>query len=248
MSREGQSYKGTNLWWMQVNKPLPLMNIEGVCYAYPHHEVYLNDNEFIQTRSGPNWEGGLLTIATCKHLLRSRLPSPYKIPMSGLLTLTGGVEMYTWDSEPSVWLAGFTPTIDGATYLLYMARVGVVFGSNYDLGAYLKSNYRSAYDAKLAMDNVRGDVYKPRKKLRGEGKFDPLNFYTPYNHCRQVESYKDGTPKWHRDIAYSVNGRRAYPILFDEVYLYSKPKYAANRKLFRSGYKDEARYLGIRSI
>jgi hypothetical protein len=185
------------------------------CYAYPHHEIELVDGLFHQTRSGPNWQGGLMTLATCKHYLRQTRPI-------GLWV--------------GVWFAGFAPrtATPGDNYLLYLARVGGSFCSNYQLGRALPSG---TYRAKLATHNPLGDIFEPKKRLLTEvDQYSYRNFVEPVGHVRQTEFYKDGSPKWHRDIQYFRN-RHPAALLMDEVFLFNRPVYKTNRELHRSGFK-----------
>ena len=201
---------------------------DDVVRTYPQHQIYLEDGVFNQTRSGPNWEGGLLTLTTCKHYMR-----------------TANVDwQYTY-------LAGFTPkTTCGDSYLLYLARVARVFDSNYDLGNYLMDNHPEAWEAKLAVNSPFGDIYSPLHKLSDKTKYNPKHYKTPVGHTRMEHDKKFNAPKWHRDIKYEKGGRRPVTFLFDNVHLFRKPVFVATRPLHRSGYKGLIRDLkeGIKRV
>lgn len=165
-------------WRGLLNKRLhsKLRTASGGCYAYPQHEIYLSDKgTFLQTRSGPNWQGGVLTLATCKHYLRSTRPA---------------------QGWPGTWLAGFTPKINGENYLLYVAQVALAFENNQLLGDHLRKYDRKAYTAKNAFYNVVGDVYP----CNGPDAYDLRNYAVHPEHVRQ--ELKKGAPKWHSDINY----------------------------------------------
>ena len=57
-------------------------------YGYVITTVELRDGLFDQTGSGPNFDGGLITLCTCKHDLRAR--------------------MHTEEWLKNQWIAGFT--------------------------------------------------------------------------------------------------------------------------------------------
>src|SRR5690606_26723103 len=58
-------------------------------YLYTQHEIFQDESslELRQTRTSPNWEGGIVTYSTCKHNFRC-----YKKP--------------TWIDT---WIAGLAP-------------------------------------------------------------------------------------------------------------------------------------------
>jgi len=185
----------------------------GDLYLYTHHEVFYQDSVIKHTRSSPNWEGGLVTYATCKHLMRS-------------------------SNRPSwlgVWIVGLCPTKMGRC-LMFAGKVKVEFTSNYDLGKYVLNNHLSCFLAKQADVNPRGDIYTPMHELKTQQeKSLHLNFRIPENHTRSLETYSkssgsvmrpDGTiPKYWRDIEYKNNqGRRPRQFILNPCYLFSRPQ------------------------
>lgn len=184
-------------------------------YLYTQHEVFWDDKPgavLQQTRSGPNWDGGVVTIATCKHHTRT----------------TNRV----WEGT---WIAGLGPARCAGNCLLYVARVGVALDSNYHLGLTVQSIDRQAWAAKQADANPRGDLYRPDLAgLRAFGPYDHRAYHEPPGHTRSTEFYKkspgsvserpDGkVPKWWRDVEYIGRGRRPPVFLFDRVALFSRP-------------------------
>ena len=191
--------------------------LEGVetIYVYPHHLIKLVDGKFEQTRSGPNWEGGVLTMATCKHLLRT----------------------YSTLEEKKVAFCGITNKLDGENHLMYIGVIDKMFDSNYDLNCYLSNNNQRAMKAKLATDNRLGDVFLPVTQLEGDDKYDSMNFDEPCDdHCRKEENDSKGDPKWIKDIEYITrNGTRPKCIVFDPVTIHTHPNLIWTGKLGRSG-------------
>lgn len=185
-------------------------------YVYTHHEIDLINGELKQSRSGPNWEGGLATLATCKHFLR------------------------TWkDFNPGVGIVGVTNKLDGYNFLLYAGIVERSFESNYDLGQYLKSIDPEVYKTKLMTNNRLGDIAEPVGKLTGSDRFESLNFHSPKeDHCRLIEMDSNGEQKWLKDIEYSTRScKRPQTALLEPVMVSSRPELALRVKLGRTGRK-----------
>lgn len=206
---EYQSFRGWKL------NPIIAGTSGDIIRTFPQHQIYLEDGIFKQTRSGPNWQGKVLTLSTCKHYMR-----------------TANIDWL------HTWLAGFTPKVGcGENYLLFLARISQVFDSNYDMGKYLNKHHREAWTRKIAPQNNLGDVYMPKRSLTDRTKYNHKNYYTPVGHVRMEMDKKWEVPKWNKDINYEAKGRHPVCFIFDKVHLYSKPMYISTRPLHRSGYK-----------
>jgi hypothetical protein len=154
-------------------------------YVYTHHEIYMDGGELMQSRSGPNWEGGIVTLATCKHFMRT-----YRNFGAG------------------VGVVGVTNKLEQENWLLYAGVVDKVFPSNYDLGQYLYRHHCEAYKAKLMTTNRLGDIVESFGDLAYAERYDKGNYIEPCaNHCRAEELDPNGNPKWYKDIEYAVRGR-----------------------------------------
>ena len=115
-----------------MNKPLSalkkaLKNEGGVIYTYVLTTVEADSHgSFVQTGSAPNFQGGLITLCTCKHLMRTnRTPN-------------------NWEC---VWIAGFTGInilSDHRNYLFYLMRVKEAFSSHKELWDWLSAPVREA--------------------------------------------------------------------------------------------------------
>ena len=185
--------------WTELNPKLSLPD-EGDVYVYPHHEIYEGETgEILQTRSGPNWQGGALTLTTCKQFMRSwRAPSDWV----------------------GVWFCGLIP---GVRKVLYIAQVRDAFDSNYALGAYV-DQLDLGFEEKSAENCPCGDLYRPKSLLPGAQRWQVESLHPPMpHHTRMRENYPDGTPKWWKDIRYRGSGGR-YPatFLFSNVHLWSR--------------------------
>lgn len=181
-------------------------------YVYTHHQVFHEDNTIKHTRSSPNWEGGLVTYSTCKHLMRS----------------------YAVGSWVNTWLVGLGPKECADNCVMFIGRVSQQFESNHELYRHLQTKAKSVLVAKRADTNPRGDLYTPVRRLVEDEVYNHANYLEPPNHTRSLEMYKkspgsvsdreDGKiPKWWRDLEYLQRGRR--PVLFtlSPCWLYSKP-------------------------
>lgn len=186
-------------------------------YVYPHHEIKLSDEgEFQQTRSGPNWEGDLVTMTTCKHLLRT-----YK----------------TIDESGRVAICGVTNKLDGENFLMYIGVVRMTFNSMDSLSAYLQQNEPKAFKAKDTRHNRLGDLFVPAYDLTGEERYDSMSFHEPVDdHCRKEELDSKGQPKWFKDIEYVTrNGTHPKSLILEPVTVHTEPNYIWIGKLGRSG-------------
>lgn len=175
-----------------------LKESEDPLYLFTHHEVFFTEGVIKQTRSSPNWEGGMFSFATCKHQMRT-----WKDPEAWVGT----------------WLVGVGPRAIGNP-ILYIAKIIHSFPSNLDYSTWLRAKHPQTAAIKSADNNPRGDWYTPTKTLAHKlsmpgGKYQKWiygSFVEPKDHTRSVETYKDGTPKWWRDIEYRSHNR--YPPVF----------------------------------
>lgn len=191
-------------------------------YYFPLHEIYLEDDIFKQTRSSPNFQGRYMTFTTCKQYLRT-----YK----------------TVEDWFGLWYAGFTPIKGtGDNYIFFLGQIYLSFESNYNYGRWAKRTGKDLYKRKLADNDPRGDLYRPRRDLSGPERWDHTNFFEPPNHTRSLERYPDGSPKWWKDIDYTGMKDR-HPAVFvfarSRSFLWSKPMYTFRYPMYRSGGKAE---------
>lgn len=207
----------TNNYGVTLNDPeglrSALAGLQEPLYLYTQHEIFLG-NELEQTRSSPNWLGGMVTYATCKHNMRT----------------------YNRGDWQGRWIAGLCPKKVTENCVLFVGKVMQQFTSNYLLSGTLKNTYPDVYSAKRASSDPRGDLYTPRRRLDTlEEWYDHNNFIEPPGHTRSTEYYKkspgsvseraDGLiPKWWRDIEYqSAAGVRPPVFILDPCWLFSKP-------------------------
>lgn len=184
---------------------------DDLLYCYTQHQIEDGHPHVRQTRSSPNWEGGMVTYATCKHQMR------------------------TWLSEEEwlgTWICGLNPSnIDNT--VLFIGQVSHVFDGNYSLRKYVKENHPDVFQHKNADKNPRGDLYRPKKKVVPPNKrHDHRFFHEPPNHTRSLETYSKspGTgpgpmPKWWRDYEYELHGKKPPVFILEPCLLFPVPSF-----------------------
>lgn len=161
------------------------MNMEtAYVYCYIIKSVKNRNASLHQEGCGPNWQGGLITLCTCKHFMRT---------------------FRDLDSWQGTWIAGFTTAGagNGSNALVYLMKVEHAFDSHHDMWYALPDKTRWA-KAAHRKGNIFGDIYRPKGRLRGEAKFSAHAYYKPCN--SHVHGQDNG---WHNDLNYSGNKRRA---------------------------------------
>lgn len=158
-------------------------------YAYVITTVHLADGRFVQHGSAPNFDGGLITLCSCKHSMRA--------------TLT--VEQW----KRGIWVAGFTSwskEFKKEQSLIYLMRVEEAYESQADLVFALRGSGRAdIVDAKSSTSNHLGDLMVPRSnKLAGDDRFKPESYMTPMvGHAHRITAADVG---WKDDIDYVGRG------------------------------------------
>lgn len=140
------------------------------------------DHQLVQEGSAPNFDGGRITLCTCKHKDRATF-SP-----------TSDRD----DPWKNVWVAGFTSKTEGPSRsLAYLMCVERSFLSQMELWHALPSSCR---EAKCASRSARGDLFKPKRAARdADAPFNPTHYYAPAV-GRHVHSTPENPMHWHQDI------------------------------------------------
>jgi hypothetical protein len=137
-------------------------------YYYVMSSVRSHNNTLQHIGSGPNWQGGVITLCTCKHLMRTY---PY--------------------CKQGTWIAGFSnfKAGEGNNSLIYLMRVGQTYKSHCALWHSLPEEIR---EAKASDMNPLGDVYRPLGREIQESPFDPAMYRKPCrNHSHERGWSKD---------------------------------------------------------
>lgn len=176
--------------------------------------------------SGPNLEGGLATLCTCKHSMRQN---------------------HTCEDWKDRWILGLTSRaqnngFNGEHYLFYMMKVEKAFESHNELYEYLGKKNSDALQIKNAVKNPLGDIFQPTDNCTVP--LDPKMYKTP--HRKHSHGY-DGDTQWHDDIVYDS---KPAPLLLgncDNTFVWPQPmiRFKQNRgvgnkkltleELFREG-------------
>ncbi len=157
-----------------------------VAYCYVVDSVRSEGGRLVHRGSGPNFRGGMVTLCTCKHLMRTFL-SP--------------------DDWKGTWIAGFTGVGvgRGKNALVYLTKVAHAFESHYDLW-YSTEIPAEAKRAKSARSRRYGDLFQPINE--SVDPYDPRSYYPPHEthpHARNAA--------WHRDVRYTGCSNREAALL-----------------------------------
>jgi len=187
--------------------------IGGRVYCYVLTSVKYVDGRFVQTGSGPNFQGGLITLCTCKRLMRT------------------GKVLGAWSGT---WIAGITGVQTGHAgngHLFYLMRVERAFESHLDLWSWLSAHLPKTAEAKAADKHRLGDIYRP--KTPRSDPFAPATYVTPCPDHDHAET------EWYKDIYYEGYGHRTPALLVGDPrnsFLWSEPRMPVPIRLGR-GYK-----------
>jgi hypothetical protein len=189
---------------------------DATVYCYIIKTVKNKDNFFQQTGCGPNWQGGLITLCTCKHYMRTFL-SPED-----------------WKGK---WIAGFTSINDGSSSkdggnrrnaLVYLMKVKKAFASHYELWHELPNKTRAAKDVH---ENIHGDVFHPKDKQENSDKYAHSLYCGP---CELHDHFD--SEEWHKDVKYFSNHTRRHASLLvgdeNNSFLWTQPFIVAKEMFY----------------
>lgn len=166
-------------------------------YYYVVDTVGFGDGRFVQQGSGPNIQGDLITLTSCKHYMRS---------------LNGA------DEWVGMWVAGFTGSkVDKRNSLFYLMKVKMAFLSYRHLWESECIPERTMV-AKAAELEKFGDLYRP--KLKDARPFNPRDYVEPCDshvHCEPGD--------YRKDVRYVMKGQRPVLLVGDPKFsfLWDRP-------------------------
>lgn len=181
--------------------------LKKVVRRYVVNTIYKGPNGvFEQTGSAPNFQGGLITLCTCKHQMRS-----------------GNKHKY-WNSG-SVWIAGFSgKTHYGEWALVYLMRVKHAFESFSDLW-YSQDIPGPTKSEKNAGNCIFGDLYEPKELLEIANRWNHRFYRVPCSgHAHENDN------NWWKDIEHRYHigtPRRPCSLLVgdrDHSFLWTAPQ------------------------
>lgn len=187
-----------------------LENGDGEVYAYVLTTIERDGyGGFVQTGSAPNFQGGFVTLCTCKHWMRT---------------------WKTTDAWKDIWIAGFTGVNilgDHQNYLFYFMQVQKAFQSHEELWNWLDSTVKQE---KNASHYRYGDVYEPTPNVKDP--FNPEYYYEP---IKEHVHFKND--EWCRDINYNTKTEKRPALLVGSPrlsFIWSQPKIYFKDKLPRT--------------
>lgn len=149
----------------------------GIAYCYIVRSVGTENGRMVQKGSGPNFQGDLVTLCTCKRRMRT-----YR----------------SVDDWKGVWIIGISGSEAKANHaVFYMMKVLVAFESYRDLW-YSDVLTPQAKVAKAAKTHPLGDIFEPKNDWGNP--FDPTFYKQPieeHSHARG-----SAPAEWHKDIDY----------------------------------------------
>ena len=202
MPREGKLAQNLNLtaeMLLEITAPFQ----HELVYSYVVDTVKYHKRRLYQGGSGPNYQGDLITLCSCKHRMRTAR------------------DVDSWDG---VWIAGYTSRSHyGEHDLFYLMRISQTFESHRELW-FSDSIPEETKIAKAAHLEKFGDVYQPKTESG-----DPYSFrhYLPpckiHVHC--------SPHLWHKDIKYDsgYGGRLSVLLVGDQElsFLWDEPVFAS---------------------
>lgn len=127
-----------------------LKSSKGELYSYVVDTVEEKNRNFIQTGSAPNYQGGYITLCSCKHFMRTFR------------------DVNRWKD---VWIAGISnKTCNNAIF--YLMKVESAYESQFGIWNKLPAATRQA---KNARHSKFGDIYEPVSKCSNH--FDTAQYY-----------------------------------------------------------------------
>jgi len=149
-------------------------------YLYVITTIEYEGGQFCQCGTGPNFQGDLITLCTCKHRMRSSMIT---------------------DNWKGKWIAGFTSRTcvnehQGEHFLFYLMKVSDAFESFRDLW-YGTNILNTGKNAKAAHRDRLGDIYEPNRR-----NIDPYNADDYVNPCQKLGANYDRDSCWRKDIKY----------------------------------------------
>lgn len=211
------------------NMDLSLSELKSLCfdresqvYAYVVTTVKEKNGSFCQTGCAPNFQGGHITLCTCKHLMRT-----WKKP----------------EEWREIWIAGFTSKkIGGKNYLFYLMQVERAFPSFKDIWETLDDSTRTAKNATL---NFQGDLYEPIEK--GFDKFDRTSYRAPVEKPLEHKHLKNNM--WKEDIDYKGLGTLALLLgSQNQSFLWTNRLIYVNRQMPRQAKKWDTLDSFVKSL
>ena len=211
MPRTGRLAKSLNLRHEALAKRIAPFKKDTV-YSYVVDTVKYHERRLYQTGSGPNFQGDMITLCSCKHLMRTARDTA---------------------SWKGVWIAGFISSKYSSSRshkLFYLMRVSQAFKSHHELWS-SDSIPEETKIAKAAHLDRFGDIYQPKTELGAH--------YCHRSYLRPCKGHvHHESDLWHKDIkrnALYYGGRPSALLVGDpnSSFLWDKPVVTAPFNLWQ---------------
>jgi hypothetical protein len=173
-------------------------------YSYVVTSIHLDEEQRLRQRgSGPNFQGGRITLCTCKHRMRAAL------------------EVEQW---PGQWIVGLSSRrrYQNRHWLVFITRVQEAYASHAELWQALPA---AARRAKSARQHIHGDLFEPRERAKAKSlqasPFDPESYHDP------IEGHRhELIEQWQKDVASEAWGRRSALLVGDpaQSWIWTEPR------------------------
>ena len=192
---DGQLYDNLDLPKSELESRID--QLPGKIRSYKMTSVTLDEAGLLQQEgSGPNYQGGCLTLCTCQGMFRAEKKNPDEW-------------LEDW------WIAGVTTrNLCGRIWLFYLAKIEKVYASQSELW---RAHTGKLRQAKSTRRNPLGDAYQPDPASACQDVFDAAHYHPPMvGHNHHVTASHDC---WKNDIEFFPAPFKRHPVL-----LVAKPK------------------------
>ena len=185
---------------------------EIIMYKVDSVKMRKGTGSFIQKGSGPNFQGDIITLCTCRKDIRT---------------------WRTREQWKKRWVAGFTGidvTKEKKCFLFYLTKVKDAYISQREIWNHLSEKI---VNEKNSRHNTFGDIYQPKPDINDE--YDNQEYYKPIiGHPHRKSEYRC---EWHSDINYK--NKRPSMLVGNPKYsfLWSKPLMLVDSSLNYSRHK-----------
>lgn len=172
---------------------------DATVYYYVIATILNKEGDFFQTGSAPNFQGGFISLCTCKHYMRTFLKP---------------------DQWIGKWVAGFSGLRagNGRNALVFLMRVAYTYPSHAGIWS-SKELPEGTKQAKAAHNDKFGDLFEPLSDWIDE--YDPNHYKNPStDHVHHKGS------NWYNDINYISRYGHRPALLYGEPensYFWDKP-------------------------
>ena len=220
-------WTGTGLTLETLRSKLLGGDISKDVYVYTVYTTRLDKNLKVVRHlgSGPNLEGGLATLCTCKHSMR---------------------KYHTCEDWKDRWILGLTSRdkkhgFNDEHYLFYMMKIEKAFESHKELYEYLDTEQnRKFLQIKNVVNNRLGDIFEPKSTCTCTNSLDPMMYKKPIENHSHAEN---GHTDWYDDIAYTpllLGDKNKTFVWTQPMIIFTQDRGVGNKKLtiedlFREG-------------